>query len=146
MVPELYALCLFLMASNSARFGCWISKWRLRLYSFGIETALRQPKHSTFEFTTVNKYLFVHFELNTLPLFFYFFSCFQSSWYATQEHNKCLPTNKLKVKMLVKTTHAVDSSGTHIPGMWKRLFSNRFHLHRFRFHRFRFHHFSQNLS
>ena len=102
------------MASNSARFGCWISKWRLRLYSFGIETALRQPKHSTFEFTTVNKYLFVHFELNTLPLFFYFFSCFQSSWYATQEHNKCLPTNKLKVKMLVKTTHAVDSSGTHI--------------------------------
>ena len=37
-------------------------------------------------------------------------------------------------------------------GMWKRLFSNRFHfrfhLHRFRFrfHRFRFHHFYQNFA
>ena len=77
MVPELYALNLFLLTSNSARFGCWISKWCLRLYSLGTETAFRQIKHSTFEFTTVNKYLFVHFELNTLPsllIFLFLFS------------------------------------------------------------------------
>ena len=58
MVPKLYALSLFSQASNSTRFGCWVSKRRLRLYFFGTETTLRQTKHSAFEFTTVNKYLF----------------------------------------------------------------------------------------
>ena len=33
-------------------------KMGLRLYSFGTETTFRQTKHSTFEFTTVNKDLF----------------------------------------------------------------------------------------
>ena len=52
-------------------------KWRLRLYSFGTKTKYRQTKHSTFDFTTVNKYLLVYFELNTLPsllMFLFLFS------------------------------------------------------------------------
>ena len=84
-MSKLYALSLFLLASNSARFECWVSKWRRKLYSFGTETTYRLTKHSAFEVTTVSKHLVVHFELHTLlSLLMFFFSCIQSLWYAMQ--------------------------------------------------------------
>ena len=115
-------LRLFLFASNSARFGCCVSKWSLRLFSVDTETKFRQTKHSTFEFTTVNKYLFVHFELSALPfLFMFFFFLFSVIVVCCKSNTtNCLLTNKLKVKMLVKKAHAVDFNFKPV-SQWRQL-------------------------
>ena len=56
-------------------FGCWVSKWLLsfrqirmlgfemasKIIFFWTKTTFRQTKHSTFEFTTVNKYFLCPF-------------------------------------------------------------------------------------
>ena len=61
-------------------------------YILGTETTFRQTKHSTFKFTTVNKYLFVDFELNTLPsrlIFLFLFSVIVICY--TSNATNCLP-------------------------------------------------------
>ena len=63
------------------------SKWRLRLHSSGTEITFGQTKRSTFELTTANEYLFVYFELNTLPSLIYvsFLVFSHCGYFITQE-------------------------------------------------------------
>ena len=67
----------------------------------------RQTKHRIFEFTAVNKYLFVHSELNTLPslsIFHFLFSVIAACSLLT---TCSLLTNKLK--MLVEHARTVNT-------------------------------------
>ena len=63
------------------------------------KTTFRQTKHSTFKFTTVNKYLFVDFELNTLPsrlIFLFLFSVIAICY--TSNATNCLPEVKSRTQ------------------------------------------------
>ena len=66
---KFFSLRLLSFASNSARLRPLVSKWRLRLCSFGSNIAFRQTRHNIFEVTTVNMHLLVHSKLNHLPSF-----------------------------------------------------------------------------
>ena len=121
-LPDFFTEAFFRTSSRIAilmsMFGKKVVFWCALLsppVTLSYAPGLWQTKRSTLEFTTVNKYLFVHFELNTLLsllIFLFLFSVIVVCY--TSNTTNCLLTNKLKVKVLVKKAHAVDSSFTYI--------------------------------